>query len=85
MVHRTVHGFVNETKINKRLIYIIFVPSGRVIAGNVRDLCKSSGVSGLLFSIRVQVCRGRDNIVLQIGSNALNGSDRTCEEIGFAA
>lgn len=48
------------------------------------DLYKFSDVSGLLFSIRVQVCRGRDNIVLQIGSNALNGSDRTCEEIDSA-
>jgi len=53
----------------------------RIITDNVYDLYKFSDISGLPFSIRVQVCRGRDNIVLQIGSNALNRSDRTCEEI----
>lgn len=54
------------------------------LTDNVHDLYVFSGISGLPFLIRVQVCRGRDNIVLQIGSNALNRSDRTCEKIDSA-
>lgn len=59
----------------------MIIALSRIVTDNVHDLYKFSGISGLPFSIRVQVCRGRDNIVLQIGSNALNRSDRTCEEI----
>jgi len=58
-----------------------FIVLSRIVTDNIHDLYKYSSISGLPFSIRVQVCRGRDNIVLQIGSNALNRSDRTCEKI----
>jgi len=66
--------------IKKTLINCYFTWFHRV-QSRYNDLFKFLGISGLPFSIRVQVCRGRDNIVLQIGSNALNRSDRTCEEI----
>lgn len=70
---------IKKILINRRIYD--FIVLRRIVTDNVHDLYKFSSISGLPFSIRVQVCRGRDNIVLQIGSNALNRSDRTCEEI----